>query len=92
MVKTLPCNGGRCGVLSLVGELDPTCLTARKPKHKSNIVATSIRALKSPHQNLKRKEPPPAFGISSCQSFIQMTCFSPPRKRFRSQKNNWRLN
>ena len=34
VVKTSPSNAG-VWVRSLVGELDPTCLTAKKPKHKT---------------------------------------------------------
>ena len=45
-------------VQSPVGELDPKCLGAKKPKHRSKVVTNSIKTLKMVHinNNLKKKK------------------------------------
>ena len=47
MVKTSPSNVGVAGFYPWSGSYDPTCLVAKKPKHKKNHMIKSIDAEKA---------------------------------------------
>ena len=61
VVRASPSNagGGGHGFDTWLGSWDPTCLMARKPKHRGSVVRNSVKTLKVVHVKkkiLKKKE------------------------------------